>query len=270
MTAEQIQTSQTPILDRLTPLPVPAKPRRISRSVSTRIWIIGLGILAILVLMWPPFVLSILNWLAKTNEKIDAYILTLSADDPVGLRLLFLMIQSGILIALAGAAAVVLHECGHLLAGLSVGFRFRRVRIWKLQIDSSWRVSWCLLNKYDPLGETRFFADSMCSRPLKAAVMVFAGPLANLISGSALLILPIHKSLISRSFIAISFILVLVNLIPPPAAEGGIHSDGYLLLTLLRRRAKYERSPYSKLWTAGKRGLKLSRFHPISLPQRQL
>lgn len=69
--------------------------------------------------------------------------------------------------------------------------------------------------------------------------MTLAGPLANLLSGYLLLILPYHKSLVSGSYIWASFFFGLENLVPFRGAR--IVSDGMKLFMLLWNRAKHER-----------------------------
>jgi hypothetical protein len=69
--------------------------------------------------------------------------------------------------------------------------------------------------------------------------MLLAGPLANFLSGFLLLVLPIHKSLVSGSFILISFFLGITNLLPFRHARST--SDGMRLLILLWKPARHER-----------------------------
>lgn len=176
----------------------------------------------------PRFLEPIAPWLGS-NLK------TLFTGDWVGFR----VILTGFCTAAVCILAVTIHECGHLLAGLSMRFRFKVLRVWKVQVDRNLRLSRYDTSDIGGLGWTRFFPEEMRNRRQRVAFMLLAGPLANLISGFVWLILPLHKSLVGGSFILISFFLGFTNLLPFRRAQST--SDGMRLLTLLFKPARYER-----------------------------
>ena len=80
--------------------------------------------------------------------------------------------------------AVAAHEAGHVMAGLSVGFKITTFALWPLEIsrqDGSWRLAWMRSHQVagfvtsDP-GNTRHFR-------LRMAILVAAGPAASLFVG---------------------------------------------------------------------------------------
>lgn len=149
----------------------------------------------------------------------------------------FRLVVTVVAIVVASPIAVVIHECGHLLIGLAMGFRFRRLELGRWQIDRDLKI--CRCSEPSEGGGTLFFPAEMRNHPYRDACMTLSGPLASFISGSACLILPFHKSLAFGWFAFISFVFALGNLVPFTLA--GYRSDGMQLATLLWNRAKHER-----------------------------
>jgi hypothetical protein len=223
----QVQTSQTPILDRLIPLPAPPKLQGLVKNVRAFFQAICIYVLAFLILVWPP--------LGPTLHAMLDSFQAIFSGDWVGVRL----ILTGFAILFVGVIAIAVHECGHLLIGLAVGFRFRFLHVLRFQIDRDLRFSRQKASDDQSLGGTLFFIDEMRKQPTKFACMILAGPLANLLTGCVLMILPFHKSLVSGSFVLISFFLGLQNLLPFRTARHIF--DGRRLFTLLWNRARHER-----------------------------
>jgi hypothetical protein len=231
VTAVQTSASSTPILDRLAPMPGTRQKKHhpFARLIGNFLLIVFvLGAPIALIALRPPFEQAFFRW-AGWNFKL------LFGDDWAGVRI----ILTGFAIALVVLTAIATHECGHFLVGLAVGFRFRSLHVWRLQIDGKLQMSRYKPSEGEVYGGTLFFPKEMRNRPLSVACMTLAGPLANLLSGYLLFILPFDKSFISGSYILASFFFGLENLVP--FRSGPIISDGMHLFTLLRDRAKYER-----------------------------
>jgi len=211
-------------------------PAPVDRSAVslTELWIsLAIGVTApiILALWTPPFWASFLEWGARNIKAVMAH------QDWAGLRL----ILTGFVIIFLWVVAIALHECGHLIAGLAVGFRFRSIRVGPIQIDKPFRISryrdpasadrthgWV---KLDPVGDQNL--------RLRAAMMILAGPAANIGSGYVLVLLQMHHSLILGAFVGFSMFMGFGNLIP---FRFGRHvPDGLRLLKLLFDRQGSER-----------------------------
>jgi hypothetical protein len=184
---------------------------------------------AVLISSQPEFEHTFFQWLGESLRSVFV-------GEWAGLRLVLETFG----VAFMCLAAVSVHECGHLFAGQAVGFHFREVRVWRIQFDRHLRLARYRHDVAGALGAVRFSPDSMRNRPLATAFMIFAGPLANLISGSFPLALPVHKSLLGGSFIGFSFFFGFVNLLP--FRSWGTPSDGMRLLLLLWKRANFERT----------------------------
>jgi hypothetical protein len=79
----------------------------------------------------------------------------------------------------------------------------------------------------------------MKHHPWKFVVMIASGPLANLISGFLLLLLPYQKAFVSGAFIATSLFLGMNNLIPFRGKK--FRSDGLQIFRALFQQHKHER-----------------------------
>jgi hypothetical protein len=157
------------------------------------------------------------------------------ANDWVYVRVLL----NGFVALFAMVLAIAIHECGHLLAGLAVGFQFKYLCVGRLQIDRSFKISRNQPSEDRGFGTTVFAAKEMRNQPLRVAFMTLAGPLANFIFGFALMMVPFPKSLIMGWFVLVSLFLGIENLIPFQC--WGVASDGMHLFRLLWSRAKHER-----------------------------
>lgn len=151
----------------------------------------------------------------------------------------------GKVVALEAAVAVVvcmfglilLHELGHLLGGLLVGFEFSFLTTGPLRIyrqDGKLHVSW---NKSLELwgGIAACFPKDFKDLNRRMLVMVAGGPLASLVVGAALwLLAPLvapHLAIAMRVLGATSLALGAVNAIP--MQNGRFQSDGGKIRTLL-------------------------------------
>ena len=145
---------------------------------------------------------------------------------------------------------IVVHECGHLLAGWLVGFRFSRIAIGpfclkiehgKLKVEARGRLT-------GAAGYAGMHVNKV--RRLRHRLLVFTagGPAANLLAaaaiGAVLAYSPLGSlnnwvSLPAALFAQISLIIGLVNLIP--FSVGALFSDGARMAILYRSRPRARR-----------------------------
>jgi hypothetical protein len=155
--------------------------------------------------------------------------------DWAGLRL----VLTGFAIVLMCLLAIAVHECGHLLAGLSLGFRCRGIRFGRFRIDQSFRVSLDRNSEDARLGETVMIPQPGKDIKLRMTLMLLAGPAANFIAGYGVLRLLQNPSLISGAFIGVSFFFAAVNLLP--VAITSQLTDGERIWMLLVQPARAQR-----------------------------
>jgi Peptidase family M50 len=227
-------TSSTPILDRLSSLPK-AKTRWLEQAYEIFIAILTVYgpilFIGILVVYGPIFLLAkapspVLEWISRNLQ-------TIYRVNWAGARSFIATFLTAVVIVMV----LIVHEAGHVLAGVAVGFRWKHVRVGRIQLDRSLRFS--QTSGAESLGGTLFFAEEMKGRRLKCIVVLASGPLANLLSGLLVLILPGQKSLVAGLFIAVSFYSGVINLIPFPGR--GVGSDGLKIWRALFRQRNHER-----------------------------
>jgi hypothetical protein len=128
------------------PLPIPAAPGfGIARAFG--IWII-LGFVGGVLSRWWH-----LQFLHGLWPRIVATIARQFPDPGSASNILLFLASTSLIVF----AAVAIHEFGHILAGLAVGFRFNMVRIGPLQIDWPFRVSRYLCSTFVLLGNHHSF-----------------------------------------------------------------------------------------------------------------
>ncbi len=230
MTIADPLPSKTPILDRAAPLPEPVPPFSGMRVLFG----IGIGlcvaIVILLVLVWhPPFVESLRQWILTQLEQ-----LSLDSRTPVGIALVGVI---GILIVFSVTA---IHELGHLIVGILVGFRYSSLFLGPLQFNVPFRLS---LNP-DPRswwhGGVTLVPERLERLRVGAIVMVFAGPAVNLLSGCVVLLLPFPKGFFSWLFIVTSFLAGITDLFLPVQGPTFVF-DGRRIWMLLWDRGRSER-----------------------------
>jgi len=119
-----------------------------------------------------------------------------------------------------------------------VGFRFNSLRVSRLQIDRPFKLSLYRGKSAGAGGWARMFPTKTDHLAWRALVMIFAGPAANLLTASVLLIFPAGGPLLVWFFVA-SLIMGLINLLP--FRSGAYHTDGSRILMLLMSRKRGER-----------------------------
>ncbi|HET9282627.1 MAG TPA: hypothetical protein VFR24_11765 [Candidatus Angelobacter sp.] len=237
--APQFSSISTPILDRLAPFPPKVSWQQYISELflgllqgSVTACLVSVFILGFIAALpgGPPVALdSMLIWLRHNLQLIYMH-------EWARTWAIFTIL----LILLTIALTVLIHELGHVGAGLVAGFRLKHVRVGKIEIDYSLRFSRSNPSSSSGLGSTLFFPQEMRHHPWKYMAMVACGPLANLFSALLVFWLPYQKSLVSGSFIAASLYFGLVNLFP--FRTNKIMSDGLQLLRVLFKRSSHERA----------------------------
>jgi len=149
------------------------------------------------------------------------------------------VVQFAVVTTLALFLAVAIHEAGHAIAGWLVGFKIHSIRIWRLQLEQPFKISfyrgpsggaggWVICTPGD--------TDGLATR---AGLMLFAGPAVNLVSGPIVYRLAGPDALFALLFMQWSLLLGVTNLLP--LRTGPLFSDGYRILMLLFDRRRGER-----------------------------
>jgi hypothetical protein len=218
----------TPILDREAPLPGPSAPGPGSRIILG-VFALCVAIAALLVLWPPPLVESLHRWILTQLEELFP-----GSWTPA--RILFV----GLFSILIGLSVTAIHELGHLIVGVCVGFRCSSMFLGPLQLNAPFRISLNPdLRSWWHGGVTLVPGDPDEFRA-RAVAMVFAGPAANLLTGCAVLLLPFAKGFFSGLFIVASIGAGVAELLLPLRGATFVF-DGRRIWMLLRDGARGER-----------------------------
>jgi hypothetical protein len=136
-------------------------------------------------------------------------------------------------------AAIVLHEAGHALAGIGLGFKVKSMRIGMLNLEFPFRFSLHRRQGMAAGGWVELYPRSHDHLVARSIAMLFAGAAMNVLSAAAVLAAPVPKGTFAVFFIGISFAAGLVNVIPFRAEA--VYSDGARIFMLVFRRAHGER-----------------------------
>jgi len=217
--------SPTPILDRLAPLPPAVRPRS-GMTIVFVVWSAVLLALAIAVSQGQPPILR--RWLF---DVVPNWIRLHGTG-----RAILLMAGTTIVVSLA---MVAVHEGGHLLGGLIMGYRFKAIRVGPIQFDraSGLSLQGGLANAFS--GVATVVPKTSKGLIPSGIVLLSGGPCANLFSGILVLLLPISHGLASALFIVQSIANGLSDLLPYRNSLGV--SDGAFLWALFRHPAHAER-----------------------------
>jgi len=140
-------------------------------------------------------------------------------------------------------ACILVHELGHVLGDLLVGFRFNYIRVGPLRVDRGGRVSWLWTWRGLTSGATSSYPVSRSGLRWKRFTSVAAGPAANF--GAAYFaskILPENNSILAGAcffFVGLSSLFGLINMLPFGTAEPV--SDGLQLWILLFSKKRRDR-----------------------------
>src|SRR5262245_60929864 len=210
--------SDTPILDCEEPLP-PRVRSRSAYAVIVASWAVLAGLIVIgLFVERPPFAKP---WILAVEHA--------SASALIGV---------GWAIIAASIAMVVVHELGHVLGGLAVGFRFRSLRVGPILVDHRGRLSVVRRASIAFTGAAVVTPETADDLVRRGMVLVVAGPLANILTGSIALLFW-SESVFWAVFAFASIADGLTNLIPFRGPVGP--SDGMALGMFARHPAKGER-----------------------------
>jgi hypothetical protein len=136
-------------------------------------------------------------------------------------------------------AMLLIHELGHVIVGLVLGFRLRSLRIGPLLLHVPFRVAFyrgpgAMVNGVAEL--IPVVTDNLAGR---VVVMVLGGPLANILSAIAVLFLPLPITVFSELFIAFSIVNGVNDLFPFESRLGV--SDGTRIGMFLVQPQRAER-----------------------------
>jgi hypothetical protein len=238
------QTSVTPILDRI--LPVPARRVQPSSSPqSTRTKVYGALALA--------SIAGSAVFLATTFAQV------LAGEAPLGI-LLGTLIAGPLVVTFS---VIVVHEIGHLIAGWSVGLRLVSIRFGPIKIAKPLRISLERSNDEDAWGLVQMIPSSLKAVQIRILIMMLGGSLANLLS--ALVVAHfLHFVAGADFFILMSLAVGIGNLIP--FRGGKVTSDGKRILTSFRRNPSLERSiAVTQIAASMKKGLPLEDISPVAI-----
>lgn len=214
-------SSLTPLLDHEAPLPPPVSQRSGSLTVITISIGLAVVIAAVLAVSNPPLVRS-LSWgiLTDVEEMIDRH----------GVAVMFLIAAGS-----AGVSVfsiVMIHEGGHVVGGLLMGFRFHAMAIGPITFDRRFRLSLHFGTQAWTGGWAAMIPGRRDHLRGRTLVLVAAGPVASLAAGCAVSLLPGSKGLASAMFILGSLFGGVIELFP--LRRGGLGFDGWRIWRLLR------------------------------------
>jgi hypothetical protein len=226
-------TCSMPILDRVAPLPRPNAPGSGSRIILGASLTLSIAIIATLVFWHPPFVESLRQWLLTTFDQMFPGPWTSTRVILVGLSIVLIGFSIGF-------SVLAIHELGHLIVGICVGFRCSSMFLGPLQINVPFRIA---LNP-DPRawwhGGVSLFPVKQDKLLARGIAMVFAGPAANLLTGCVVLLLPFPIGFFSGFFIVWSILAGVVELLLPLRGPTFVF-DGRRIFMMLRHREYGER-----------------------------
>lgn len=213
-------STTTPILDRLVPLPT--RPKRAAKATALQMIVgavIGGGIALV-------FIFGA-KWFSKTFINWDSF-------GPLSLPLFIFYFYASIYLG------IIVHETGHLVAGSFSGYRVDFMRVGPVQINRPFKVSWQPKLGIGAAGMAGVLPGKIRNAHASAIFMILGGPLANLISAcGVLLLLPKPLSAFTTWFVGISLLLGVTNLVP--FVRTGVVSDGCRIWTILRKTPEGER-----------------------------
>jgi len=140
--------------------------------------------------------------------------------------------------------SILIHELGHLVAGLLVGEHFDSIRVGPIQVNRTWKVSWHWTPRAVVTGATSAFAVNRSGIRWKLFFSTLAGPATN-IAASVLVfeVMPRYGSkyeAISMLFVLVSGFIGVVNLFAGEEQHGTM-PDGLRLWVLLFDKRRRER-----------------------------
>jgi hypothetical protein len=203
-------------------------------AVLLTVWLVALAIVAVCFLLNRPpilrqwFLTDFRLWLLDQWSRVGVVGFVVSS-----LAALYLMLA--------------IHELGHVVAGLCVGFRFRSLRVGPLLFSRQFRVSLYRGPGAFVNGVAELIPVASNRLALRGVAMVMGGPVANFLTAVIALFLPLSFTVFSALFIAASLANGLNDLFPFESRLGV--SDGRRIWMLLRQPERGER--WLALWHLG-------------------
>jgi hypothetical protein len=134
---------------------------------------------------------------------------------------------------------LAIHELGHVVAGLCLGFRLRSLRIGPVLFKRPFRMSLYRGPGAVVNGVAELYPVATDKLAWRGVAMVMGGPVANVLSALVVLILPVPITVFSALFIAFSIANGVNDLFPFQSRLGV--SDGRRIWMLLRQPKRGER-----------------------------
>jgi hypothetical protein len=135
-------------------------------------------------------------------------------------------------------AVIIVHELGHLVCGLCVGFRLMSIHFGPLRISPPFRVSVKFEPKTGASGWVRMIPGESTNLRSRAVVFILGGPGANLLAGFFILFLKLGGP-VASVFASLSILVGAANLVP--FRRLALISDGKRMLMLLKNAEQGER-----------------------------
>jgi hypothetical protein len=146
----------------------------------------------------------------------------------------------GVISILIAFSVTAIHELGHLIVGVLVGFRCSSLFLGPLQVNAPFRLSLNPDRRSWWHGGVTLVPDRPEKLRAGAIAMVLAGPAANLLTGCAVLLLPCPKGFFSWLFIVASLLAGVIELFLPIRGPTFVF-DGRRIWMLLWDRRRAER-----------------------------
>jgi hypothetical protein len=146
----------------------------------------------------------------------------------------------GVISILIAFSVTAIHELGHLIVGVLVGFRCSSLFLGPLQVNAPFKLSLNPDRRSWWHGGVTLVPDRPEKLRAGAIAMVLAGPAANLLTGCAVLLLPYPKGFFSWLFIVASLLAGVIELFLPIRGPTFVF-DGRRIWMLLWDRRRAER-----------------------------
>jgi hypothetical protein len=228
----QTEPSLTPILDRLKPIPEAknvSKPRWY--GLIAAISAVCLPLVFIGLMIWSPTFLTFAERIIRPAQHfLDTTLDSISTD--WGPLITFALLPFLLF------AVIIVHELGHLVCGLCVGFRLMSIHFGPLRISPPFRVSVKFEPKTGASGWVRMIPGKSTNLRSRAVVYILGGPVANLLAGFFILFLKFGGP-VASVFPTLSILIGAANLVP--FRHLALISDGKRLLMLLKNAEQGER-----------------------------
>lgn len=182
-------------------------------------------------MIWSPSFLPVAERITRpANHFIDTTLDSISSD--WGPLITFALLPFLLF------AVVIVHEIGHLVCGLCVGFQLTSVRFGPVRISPPFRVSVKFEPKTGASGGVSMIPGKSTNLRSRAVLFILGGPVANLLAGCFILFLKVGGP-VASVFATLSIVIGAANLVP--FRRLALISDGKRLLMLFKNVGQGER-----------------------------